>query len=271
MERNGRVTSHMLAWLAGGALLGASVVPAAAAPPADLQDLEGVRASSGEGMLRSRGYERISGTTGKDRQWAYWWNRSKDQCASVTTYQGRYEAIEKTSDKDCGKSSGSGSGAAVAVGAVALIGALALATSHKDKNKDRDRYDSYPPGSSATTPYELRNLIGIRASSGERELRDRGYKFQSAGSGSYSRWAYWWNKRENQCIAVTTYDGRYESIVTSPASSCGKGGGGYYPDQGYGSQSYSPAQGITCYPRQRTCYEDRRGYSAYWTAREFRY
>jgi len=255
------------------AMLGVPASTAHAEPPSDLRDLVGARGSSGEAMLLQRGYEHVSTRTGSDRKWSYWWNKSRDQCVSITTYDGRYDAIDKTSDKDCGKSGSNATGAAVAVGAVALIGALALAT----RKRDRDRPDRYPPGSSGTTPYELRDLVGEKASYGERALRNRGYKQQFGDSGNYGRWSYWWNKREDQCIAVTTYDGRYESIVSAPDSSCGKGssypGGGYDYGSGYGhgSHSYSPAGGITCYPAQRACYEAGRGYSAYWSSREFRY
>lgn len=247
--------------------LGTSPSLAGAETPSDLRDLVGVRGSSGETMLMARGYEHVRTQTGSESKWSYWWNKSRNQCISVTTFDGRYEAIDKTSAKDCGKSGSSATGAAVAVGAVALIGALALAT----RKRDNDRYDRYPPGSSGSTPYELRDLLGVKASYGERSLRNRGYKQQFGEGGGYGRWSYWWNKREDQCIAVTTYDGRYQSLVSAHDSSCGKGssysGGGY----GYGSQSYSPSGGITCYPAQRACYEAGRGYSAYWSSREFRY
>ena len=257
--------------LAGAAaLLGTSALPAQATAPSDISDLVGVRASSGEGLLRARGYERTGGTSGTARQWSYWWNAASKQCVSVTTFDGRYEAIDKTQARDCGKSGGSGNtAAAAAVGAVALIGAIALATGGKKRDRDRDRYEDYPTGSSGTTPYELRDLIGMRAANGERQLRNRGYKLQDASYGGNSRWAYWWNKREAQCIGVTTIDGRYQSIVSTPASSCGKGGG--YSDGGYGNRGYSPAAGVTCYPEQRACYEQGRGYSSYWSSREFRY
>jgi len=260
---------RMIAMSVSAAMFGMSGATAGAETPPDLRDLVGARGSSGEAMLIERGYEHTRTQTGSDSKWSYWWNKSKNQCVSVTTYDGRYEAIDKTSAKDCGKSGSNATGAAVAVGAVALIGALALAT-HKH---DKDKSDRYPPGSSGSTPYELRDLIGVKASYGERSLRSRGYKQKFGDGGNYGRWTYWWSKREDQCIAVTTYDGRYDSIVSAPDSSCGKGpsysGGGY--GGGYGNRSYSPAGGVTCYPEQRACYEDGRGYSAYWSSREFRY
>jgi hypothetical protein len=48
-----------------------------------------------------------------------------------------------------------------------------------------------------------------------------------------------------------------------------------YPDgyQGnnYGSDSYSPAGGITCYRQQRACFDNYNNYNAGWTSREFGY
>ncbi|MGD9812089.1 MAG: hypothetical protein AB7U35_12285 [Sphingobium sp.] len=265
--------SRNVAILVSSAMLCTAVLPmyAHANVPSDVEDLVGARGSSGEMQLTRRGYEHINTKTGSDRKWSYWWNQSRKQCISVTTYDGRYDAIEKTTSKDCGKSGDGGKTAAIALGAAALIGAIAIASS--GKKKDKDKY-YYPEGSSGTTPYELRDLVGVKASSGERQMKNRGYKYQSSGSGNYTRWGYWWNKRENQCVGVTTYDGRYREIVSTPDYSCGKGGG-YRPggpSYGYGNGgSYSPSSRITCYPAQRACYEAGRGYSAYWSSREFRY
>ncbi|SLJ99227.1 hypothetical protein SAMN06295987_10360 [Novosphingobium mathurense] len=262
-----KATLRGTAFLAGTVLIAVAMTPGAQAKtPSDVSDVVGARSSSGEGLLQDRGYENISTKSGTDRKWTYWWNKSKSQCITVTTFDGRYEAIDKASNKDCGKSGG-GNGTAVAVvGAAALIGALAITTS---KKKDKDRDDYYPSGSSRTTPYELRDLIGIKASSGERQMGKRGYKFKSSGTGTYSRWAYWWNKHDDQCVAVTTRDGRYDSIVSVPDSSCGSGSN--YGYGGRGDASFSPSRDITCYPAQRVCYERNKGYSAYWTSREFRY
>ena len=249
-----------------GALLLAQSAGVQAKTPSDVSDLIGVRASSGEAMLRDRGYEYTRGQTGSSTKWAYWWHKSGNRCISVATVNGRYQSIDKVADRDCGKSSGGGSGAAVAIGAAAIIGALAIASSKKHKDRD-DNWTQYPGGSNVT-PYELRDIVGMKTARGENELRDRRYKFQMAGAGNYTRWSYWWNKREDVCIGVTSSGGRIESIVGTAPSYCGKGGnwGG-----NHGNDSYSPARGVTCYPAQRACYENGAGYSAYWTSREFRY
>jgi hypothetical protein len=234
MLRSGTGLRNATGLVAGIALLGTTAIPAArAAPPSELADLVGARGSSGESELQDRGYEYVSTKEGSDRKWSYWWHKSDKHCVVVTTYNGRYDAIDKASNKDCGKSGDGGKTAAVAIGAAAVIGAIALAASgKKDKHKDR-----YPPGASDSPPYALRDLEGIRASSGESALTNRGYRFKSWGSGSYSRWAYWWSRRNDQCIAVMTDDGRYEDIVSVPSSYCGKGGPGYSGGGGYGSSA----------------------------------
>lgn len=120
----------------------AAAIPAAAAPPGDVRDLVGARASSGESDLESRGYSLTHVTKGDDRTWGYWWNRNTKTCISVATMAGRYDSIETTPAPDCNQKSGNsdGTAAAVAIGAAALIGALAL--SHKSHHHDDDQHDA---------------------------------------------------------------------------------------------------------------------------------
>lgn len=136
MNRIGRIS---LSWAVAAALV-APGGAAFAATPAGVRDLVGVRGSSGETQLESRGYEYISGTTSDEAKIAYWWNASSKDCIMVRTVDGVYEAIRSVSASDCGKTSGKNStatGVAVAVGAAALIGAIALAhKSHDHENGD---------------------------------------------------------------------------------------------------------------------------------------
>jgi hypothetical protein len=44
-----------------------------------------------------------------------------------------------------------------------------------------------------------------------------------------------------------------------------------YQDNSYGSDSYSPSGGITCYRQQRACFDSYNNYNAGWTSREFGY
>lgn len=66
----------------------------------------------------------------------------------------------------------------------------------------------------------LQDLVGARGSSGEQALQERGYKFvkgEKSGGDSYTNWRH---ARSGQCITVRTAQGRYQSIVTSPAFDC---------------------------------------------------
>jgi hypothetical protein len=69
--------------------------------PSDVRDLVGVRGSSGEGELASRGYVNVGGQTGDDRKWTYWWNERRGVCLSVATVNGRYDSIVATPAPDC--------------------------------------------------------------------------------------------------------------------------------------------------------------------------
>lgn len=73
------------------------------------------------------------------------------------------------------------------------------------------------------TPRELRDLVGARASSGESELRRRGYTFVKTEEGGDRKWSNYWNNRLSLCITVATVNGRYDSIVDSPPFDCNRG------------------------------------------------
>lgn len=73
-----------------------------------------------------------------------------------------------------------------------------------------------------STPRELRDLVGGRASTGESELQKRGYTWVKTTEGSDRKWSNWWNDSRRQCITVATVNGRYDSIVTSPQFDCNR-------------------------------------------------
>lgn len=72
------------------------------------------------------------------------------------------------------------------------------------------------------TPGNLRDLVGVRASNGENQLRGRGYTFVKTATGDDRKWSNWWNNYSRICVTVATVDGRYESIMTSPAEDCNR-------------------------------------------------
>jgi hypothetical protein len=78
----------------------------------------------------------------------------------------------------------------------------------------------------ASTPGDVRDLVGARASSGENELANRGYSLNHSQQGDDRTWGYWWNRDSKQCITVATVDGRYDAITATPSADCNQKSGG---------------------------------------------
>lgn len=76
----------------------------------------------------------------------------------------------------------------------------------------------------AQTPPDVADLVGARGAGGETALKSRGYEFIRLQTGDDRKWSFWWSERTRQCLSVTTFDGRYQSIITTPAPDCGKPG-----------------------------------------------
>lgn len=93
------------------------------------------------------------------------------------------------------------------------------------------------------TPNDVSDLIGVRASSGQDSLRDRGYTFVKGNNNNNRSYTYWWNGGRSACIMVTTNDGRYESIVGTNSSECGQNnnGGGWGNGGWNGSKQRPPS------------------------------
>lgn len=83
----------------------------------------------------------------------------------------------------------------------------------------------------ARTPNALADLVGARASSGERALGSRGYEFDH----SHGLTAFWWNGR--MCVSVVTSNGRYKSIDRVSADHCALNGSGSGGGSGGGGGS----------------------------------
>ena len=64
----------------------------------------------------------------------------------------------------------------------------------------------------------LGDLVGARAVGAENEMESRGWHVVTNHSDRDRTHGYWWNSSRRECVRVTTYDGRYQSISgTSPA------------------------------------------------------
>ena len=55
--------------------------------------------------MRSRGYDYVRGETRDDRVWTYWWNDRGRMCVTVSTVNGRYDAITPSPAPDCQRAS----------------------------------------------------------------------------------------------------------------------------------------------------------------------
>lgn len=173
--------------------LAAATFVSAQSAPRDVRDLVGARASSGETQLKSRGYKFVKTEEGDDRKWSNWWKKSTNTCITVTTVNGRYDAILKTPSSDCN------------------VG--------NDNN-----------GGGNSDSLDVSDLVGARASSGEAELNKRGYRFIKSEKGDDRIWSNWWKRSTSTCINVVTVNGRYDAITKTPSADCnannGNGGNG---------------------------------------------
>ena len=69
--------------------------------PADLGDLVGARASSGETQVQARGYRFIRGSQVNGQSWTFWWSDIQRQCVSIATADGRYATISMIPAQNC--------------------------------------------------------------------------------------------------------------------------------------------------------------------------
>jgi len=70
----------------------------------------------------------------------------------------------------------------------------------------------------------LQDLKGARGGDGEYQMQQRGYthvRTEETWEGAYS---FWTDNRSGRCVRVRTTDGRYASLVYSPAADCAASG-----------------------------------------------
>lgn len=72
----------------------------------------------------------------------------------------------------------------------------------------------------AETPSAVSDLVGARGAGGETQLEARGYVHIKTEKGDDRAWSYWWQPARRECISVAVYDGRFDSITTTPAPDC---------------------------------------------------
>lgn len=80
--------------------------------------------------------------------------------------------------------------------------------------KQRRQETSHSSGYGGYAPYvNLNDLVGARASTGEDEMRSRGFRNVDGFKSGNTSYTIWWNGRTRQCIQVATADGRYDSVT----------------------------------------------------------
>ena len=68
-------------------------------------------------------------------------------------------------------------------------------------------------GAGNRAPVDVSDLVGVRASSGEQEMRSRGFRNVAGFDSGNTKYTIWWRSRSRQCIQVATADGRYDSVT----------------------------------------------------------
>jgi hypothetical protein len=89
----------------------------------------------------------------------------------------------------------------------------------------------------------LQDLVGVRGSSGEQALKERGYRFvrgEKSGNDSYTNWR---NARTGQCVIVRTANGHYQSLFSAPDFDCQGGSSQGAPAPGPGG--FATVCGVT--------------------------
>ncbi|MCU0529511.1 MAG: hypothetical protein MUD04_08460 [Cyanobium sp. Prado107] len=66
----------------------------------------------------------------------------------------------------------------------------------------------------------LQSLLGVKGASAERELTAKGYTYRGGEQMGDSAFTYWEQPRTNNCVAVRTTDGRYQSITYAEPQKC---------------------------------------------------
>lgn len=191
------------ACLAMGATALVLAGPVQARSHGSIQDLVGVRASSGERELRDRGYSHVTNEVTKHHNYSYWYKSSKDRCIEVDTRDGRYAAIVEVASGECKRKSshGSNAGAAVAVGAAALLIAAAAASHKSDHHQ-----------SGHDKPVDVSDLHGKDGIWADDELRGRGFTNVDTMTSGDTIYGIWYNGATGQCLQETIADSRVYDI-----------------------------------------------------------
>lgn len=164
-------------------------------PHVNLRDLVGIRASSGESEMQSRGFRNVNTLKAGEDVYSTWFNRETRQCVQVTIVDGRYNSIDEMQKPECRDNS---------------------RPSRVDPNEaDGSARSDYDPSSrrGRSRPVDVSDLVGARASSGESEFQARGFRNVDVLRSGNTSYTIWYNTDTRQCIQAATVNGRYDSVT----------------------------------------------------------
>jgi hypothetical protein len=149
----------------------------------NVDDLIGIRASSVDSTMESRGFVNRGGYNKGNVSYAIWWNASTSQCYSVATYQGRVDEVKGLPDENCARQH----------------------TTH---------------GGGSDHKVNVDDLIDTRAGSLDSTMESRGFVNRGGYNQGNVSYTTWWNAFTNQCYSVTTYQGRVDEVKGLPDAYC---------------------------------------------------
>jgi len=76
--------------------------------------------------------------------------------------------------------------------------------------------------SSQSRANDLQDLVGVKGSSAEMQLENRGYYHIKTAKSNYDIYSFWWNNQKRKCISYHMTDGRVVSIVNTLPADCNK-------------------------------------------------
>lgn len=81
-------------------------------------------------------------------------------------------------------------------------------------------YGGYAQPSHHGAFVNVSDLVGARAGSGEQAMQNRGFENIDGAKGWHRSYTTWWNERANECVQVTTAEGRYTRLNVVDAAAC---------------------------------------------------
>jgi hypothetical protein len=150
----------------------------------NVDDLIGIRASSLDSTMESRGFVNRGGYKQGDVSYTTWWNAFTSQCYSVTTYQGRVDEVKGLPDAYC----------------------------------DRHQHATY--GGSPAHKVNVDDLVGTKARKLDSAMKSRGFVNKGGYKEGNASYTTWWNASTSQCYSVATNQGKVDRVLGIADGNC---------------------------------------------------